>query len=364
MHAPDSIPRGTVFAKTGICEVGVDPSVGNLPKLVFHWGDQTLEPLHRAPWVEDATFPDAMPPVDRKLSGDFVCAPFGLSDVEAAPPHGWTANAPWNLVEQSADRLRFELSRTVMRARITKVLEPSVDAPLLYQTHHIAGGNGGLTFAHHPMFRVAGGARFFCSPKRVAITPDPPIVEERHRLVLGAQARDLTRIPDSDGGTIDATQLPIGAETEDFITLIEAEGSSLGWTALLRETFDDLVFVLKDPRILPVTMLWHSNGGREDEPWSGRHTGVLGIEDGIAAGAEGHRAALGDNQIRQSGVKTALKLDDQRSHRIAHVIGAVPRPKGWRAVRDIRIAGDALLIEGGGDGQLVELPFRPDFLNQ
>lgn len=360
MHEPQSLPHGMVVAKSEVCEVGIDPSVGNLPKLAFRWGGRTLEPLHRAPWVEDESFPDTMPMVDRKLSGDFVCAPFGMSDVEISPPHGWTANTDWHLESQTDESLRFELSRPVMGVRITKVIEPAIDAPLLYQTHSVEGGQGGLTFAHHPMMRVTGGARLFCSPKRVAITPDPPIVDGRHRFALGAQTTDLHAIPASDGGTVDISHLPIATGTEDFITLVEAEGSMLGWTAVIREAFDDLVFVLKDPRVLPLTMLWHSNGGREDSPWNGRHVGVLGIEDGVAAGAAGHRAALEDNPVRQTGVPTALELSEDSRHRIAHVMGAIPRPAGWNSVSDITVDGSTLTIKGEAN-QMVTVPFRADF---
>lgn len=360
MHTPKNLPNGSLFAQSKTCEVAIDPSVGNIPKLAFHWEGRAIEPLHRAPWVEDDDFPDGMPMVDQKLSGDFLCAPFAMSDVEPSPPHGWTANSAWNVVEQSTGALSLELARPVMGATITKHIAPSQNAPLLYQTHRVSGGSGGLTLAHHPMMRVTGGARLFCSPKRVAITPDSPIVEGRHRFALSAQTRDLNAVPASDGGMVDITRLPIATGTEDFITLVEAEGSMLGWTAVIRERFDDILFVLKDPRVLPVTMLWHSNGGRQDAPWNSRHVGVLGIEDGIAAGAAGHKAALGSNTIRQAGVPTALELSEGRNHDIAHVIGAIPRPEGWNEITDIEVAGHMLTLRGNRD-QEIQLPFDPDF---
>jgi hypothetical protein len=362
MHTPHMQPEGAFSATTKICEVAVDPSVGNIPKLVFHWQGRTLEPLHRAPWIEQDGLPDAMPPVDRLLSGDFLCAPFAMGDVEPSPLHGWTANSAWSLINQDAGALVLQLDRKVMGATITKRVEPGMNAPLLYQTHNISGGSGGITLAHHPMTRVMGGARLFCSPKRIAITPDTAIVEGSHCFALGARAHDLRAIPASGGGTVDITQLPIASGTEDFITLVEAENSTLGWTAVIREAFDDIVFVLKDPRVLPVTMLWHSNGGREDAPWDGRHQGVLGIEDGIAAGAAGHKAALGDNPIRRTGVATALELSEETTHRIAHVIGAVPRPVGWDEVTDITVEDEVLRLYGRM-GQDIRLPFKNGFFS-
>ena len=363
MHTPTSIPEGTVFARTVCSEVGVDPSVGNLPHLMFHWQGKTLAPLHRAPWVEDDMFPDDMPPVDRRLSGDFVCAPFGLSDVELSPPHGWSSNSAWRLDSDNGNGLHFTLDKTILGARLTKHLRPAPDGPLLYQVHTVDSGYGGLTFAHHPMMRVAGGARLFTSPKRLAVTPDAPIVEGRHALQNGVATADHTAIPATRGGTIDVTRLPIADGDEDFVALVEAEESELGWTAVIREVFDDIVFVLKDPSVLPLTMLWHSNGGREDPPWSGRHRGVLGIEDGIAAGAAGHKAALGETVFSKAGVPTVLSLVEGKTHRIAHVIGAVPRPAGWDAVTDITIDDDVLSIHEANGGTL-DMPFDPNFFDR
>lgn len=360
MDVPTFLPPHTLFAQTACCRVGVDPSVGNIPKLVFHWQGQALEPLHRAPWVEEGPFPDAMPAVDRALSGDFVCVPFGKSDVDPTPPHGWSANSSWRSISQDDDSLTFELERQIMGATLQKQVRPSPDAPLLYQTHNLIGGTGGVTFAHHPMIRVTGGARLYTSPKRLVVTPDAPIVEGRHALANSSVCEDFTAIPAARGGTIDVSQLPLPEGNEDFVAVVEAEGSPLGWTAVIREAFDDIVFVLKDPDVLPLTMLWHSNGGREDAPWNSRHCGVVGIEDGIAAGAAGHKAALGETVFSQHGVPTVLELSEGKMHRIAHVIGAVPRPDDWDAIVTIVIQGETLTLREA-KGHTLELPFDAGF---
>jgi hypothetical protein len=120
--------------------------------------------------------------------------------------------------------------------------------------------------------------------------------------------------------------------------------------------------VLKDPSVLPLTMLWHSNGGREDAPWSGRHRGVLGIEDGIAAGAAGHKAALGETVFSKAGVPTVLNLAAGVSHRIGHVIGAVPRPTGWSVIESIALESGRLTIREA-DGRTIDMPFEASFFS-
>ncbi|MEM1432128.1 MAG: hypothetical protein AAGG09_21940 [Pseudomonadota bacterium] len=339
----------------------LDPALGNLRALELDWDGRRISPLATAPWVaRGEPVPEDLPPVERQLAGDFLCAPFGASDVEEAPPHGHPANSAWTL-GASEGALSLVLDRSVMGASVSKRLALSPEAPLLYQVHEVSGGQGGLTLAHHPMVHMAAGGRMTVSPKRVALTTAPPLEPGRNRLLCPAESADLAQFPAAEGGTLDLGHLPIGTGTEDFVTLVEAEGRDLGWTAILRAAEDDIVFFLKDPAVLSVTMLWHSNAGRDYPPWSGRHTGVLGVEDGIAAGALGHAAALGDNPIARTGVPTHLPLAQGHTHRIAHVTGAIPRPPGWTAVAEILAAADHLrLTDISGD--TCDLPFDGAFL--
>ncbi|MEM8591317.1 MAG: hypothetical protein AAGF13_02210 [Pseudomonadota bacterium] len=350
-------------AETPAGRVCLDPALGNIRRLSFQHGERVIEPLHAAPWInepETDRLPDLIP-VERQLSGDFFCAPFGASDVFAAPAHGWTANSEWVPQETAQDTLQLTLKRQIQGATFTKTLRIAPDAPLLYQEHLIAGGEGLLTVAHHPMVNVESGARFSTSPKRAVLAATTALEEGRNALLAGARSAtlDLAGV----NGPVDLTQLPIAQAHEDFVTLIEAKSSPLGWSAILRPMQDDVVFILKDPRKLPVTMLWHSNGGRDYAPWNGRHTGILGIEDGCAAGEAGHRASLSDNPVAREGVPTALTLAPTTVHRIAHVIGAVPRPKGWQTVADITLENDHLMLTGDTHTTLT-LPFVAGFFSE
>lgn len=342
--------------------VSVDPAVGNLRDLAFTGGDRQRRTLHTAPWVSDpdATIPSGLALVEQHLSGDFLCAPFGGTDDPDVPPHGWTANSAWSVIVRSPGSASMVLDQRVSGATVTKTVHLAEDAPLLYQTHRISGGAGKMTFAHHPMISMQGGGKLFLSPKRLAISDESVLEPGRNRLAPAAQSQDLTAFPAADGGTIDLTDLPIGNRHEDFVTLIEAGGSPLGWTAVIRQAEDDIVFVLKDPAVLPLTMIWHSNAGRDYPPWSGRHTGVIGIEDGRAAGAAGLNAAKGDNPIRAAGVPTTIPLADGVEHMIHHIIGCVPRD-GWARVDAIGVSGDTLTLSG--DGGELALAFDPDFFS-
>jgi len=338
--------------------LALDPYIGNLRDLGFADGDRWLSPLHSAPWLhEDAVQEDpSLAPVERKLSGDFLCAPFGPSD--DAPIHGLSANSAWNTVElvqsERATLARLVLARKVRGAVLEKQLLLQNGVPLLCQSHIITGGSGALPVAHHPMLKPGPDARLSFSPKQLVLTGGVPLEAGRNWLSYPAQSDDPGHFPTVDGDS-DLHYYPARTGHEDFVTLVEAPGRRLGWTAVTRR--DDIVFILKDPAVLPVTMLWYSNGGRDHSPWNGRHRGVLGIEDGCAPGS-GH----GEGDIlRARGVATHLDLAPGRRHLIRHVIGAVPRPKGWSRVIDIRQDGARLLIEGDCDPPVL-LPFKKNFL--
>ena len=73
-----------------------NPDGGVIDDLVIEpAGGTPLRPLHKAPWVRDGeALPDHVAPVERRLAGDFFCAPFGGGSAEV-PIHGWAANGTW-----------------------------------------------------------------------------------------------------------------------------------------------------------------------------------------------------------------------------------------------------------------------------
>src|SRR5689334_948047 len=78
-------------------KVTFDLDVGHISSFAATRSGKPYSPFHRAPWVDEA-LEDTVPAHLRRLSIDFFCAPFGESDVETAPAHGWSANSPWMLV--------------------------------------------------------------------------------------------------------------------------------------------------------------------------------------------------------------------------------------------------------------------------
>lgn len=338
--------------------LGLDPQVGNIPE----WQVGGRRPLHAAPWRDEPEVqsdPD-IPMVNRRLAGDFLCLPFGRDDMGCDPPHGLTANAPWDVIRMDVAEAHLRLSVPVRGATVDKLVQ--IVGPVLYQTHRIEGGVGALSVAHHPMTRMAEGGRLSFSPKRAVLT-DPVPQYEGHALWAPNQTRPVSgpddlRLDGMDGAQWDLRHYPAGQEVEDFCLLVEARGARIGWTVCLRSAEDDMLVVLKDARVLPVTMLWVSNGGRDFPPWNGRHTGVLGIEDGCAAGATGLAAALTGNRLTAMGVPTAMPLGGSRM--IRHAMVSLPRPPGWAEVAEVTIDKGRLTLTETGGGQ-VSVPFDSGF---
>lgn len=363
----DESAMDTVTLKARGISVSLDTTVGHIADMVVEDGGRQLRPLHRAPWVGAPrdTLPADLPEGTVRLSGDFLCAPFSRSDVEEAPLHGWPANSAWDVTESSAVdggwRAVFRLRRKVMGATVDKILTLRDGHAFLYQEHVFSGGHGAISVAHHPMTAMTDGGRLAFSPKRFAASPADPLEPDpaRGRFLLAYPGRssDLGHFPAAGGGTLDLTDYRMDDRREDFVTLVEADHGGPGWTALARRAEDDLVLVLKNPAELPVTMLWFSNGGRDYAPWSGRHLGVLGIEDGRTA--IGHAASIGDNWLTREGVATAFALGEGPSVSFRHVIGALPL-SGGEPPQEVTTADGRMRLLGGGSAR--EVPFDSDFL--
>jgi hypothetical protein len=257
--------------------------------------------------------------------------------------------------------LKLALNRDVFGARITKELRVIAGHSVLYQAHVITGGQGALTFSHHPMLHLLAGGHIGFSAKKAAITPQNPL-EDAHRFAYPANGIDLSKFPSVDGGHVDLHHYPSETGHEDFVTLVEADGAHFGWTAVTRFAEDDIVLFIKDPRVMPVTMMWQSNGGRDYAPWNGRHTGVLGIEDGCCAGIATLDEAAADNPVVREGVATTLTLRSDLRTQVRHAIAVVPRPAGWAGVAKVTPSTAGLLLTSL-DGVELDVAFDLGFFD-
>jgi hypothetical protein len=340
--------------------VRFDPNGGVIDDVEISFGGVTLHPMHRAPWVVSGeALPDHVAPVERKLAGDFFCAPFGRSAPDV-PIHGPAANGIWREVSKitAADgsvSFRYELSDSILGARLVKEITLRPGQPIVYQRHVFDGGAGHIPVAHHAMVRVPGGAALSFSPKAFGRTTNSPLEPDptrgRSLLKYPQRIEMLSQVELADGGMADATHYPFAARHEDFIALVEEEGARLGWSAALAPKDGFLFFAVKDAAALPETLLWMSNGGRDYAPWSGRHTCVLGIEEAATSFHVNGERAGGHDDKRATGVE--LRGDAKTVIRFA--FGAIPAPEGWMHIADIELgSGEIILIEVSGAARRIK----------
>ncbi len=353
--------------------LAVDLAAGHIRDFTVEMGGRRLTPLHTAPWVDDpqVTEDPEIPGNLKCLSGDFFCAAFGTNDVEpGVPGHGWPANSEWRVLDETrsggAVTARFELVKRVMGARLVKEFTLRDGHPFLYERHVFSGGSGGVSVSNHAMTHFRRGGRLSFSPKAFGdLPPTPQETDPARGRSLFATARrftDLGKLPMADGSTADLHRYPVATGHEDFVMLVEAADSPLGWTAAARSEEGDIMLSLKNPAEVPVTFLWFSNGGRFYKPWDGRHRGVLGIEEARAYSTAGQAASVAPNPLSEAGIPTAITLTADGTVAVSHVIGSIPLPEGWSRVETITAAGDSLRVTGDSPYAAL-VPFDGGFLS-
>ena len=151
--------------------------------------------------------------------------------------------------------------------------------------------------------------------------------------------KSFARVPLQTGGWTDLSTWPAREGYEDLIQ-VAARSGSLAWTAFSVPDEGYVWFALKDPRVLPCTVFWMSNGGRHYPPWNGRHRRAIGLEEVCANFHYGLTESARPNVWTRAGVPTSVVLDPKCSFTINYIIGMVEIPKSFDIVRHIRPSTD------------------------
>jgi hypothetical protein len=331
---------------------------GVLDRLAITDDGSTITPLHRAPWTA-AEVPADAPKLQRWLAGDFLCAPFGPSDQGL---HGLTANGDWQVLPSAPGVLRAVLDGDVQGATVIKELSVEDGHPFVYQRHLFIGGTGSLPVANHAMISVPNGAKLSFSRKRWWESLAEPVETTggRSRLAYPRRTEDAAEFPAADGTSVNLYRYPWGDRHEDFVAGVEDPASILGWTAVVRPTEGDLILSLRNPKLLPMTMLWHSNGGRDYAPWNGRHFGCLGVEEGAALPMLGLSSHETPDPLTAAGQPGRVTLDPTGTVEVRHILGAIRWPEG-QSVAGVMLEGDTLTITGDWGAER-NVPLRGSWL--
>jgi hypothetical protein len=338
---------------------------GHMAPVRFRVGKRWVEPYALAPWRPDG-IGEEFPPVLKVLRGDYLCLPFGESK-GIRYGHGETANEAWEPVESSDARLVVEMKVKRPSCTVRKTLSIREGHRAVYQEHRIEGLQGRFNFGHHAILKfpeTGGPYHVNVSPFKFGrVKPDAfsnPLAREYGALKTGARFKDLGKVPLANGGTADLRAYPARRGFEDLI-LVASRPGDFAWTAA---TLDGYVWLsLKDPRVLPSTMFWMTNGGRHAEPWNGRHLGRLGLEEVCSHYSDGLETARKD-LLKAQGVPTtmAFTAKEPKSIRSIHVVHAVPKAFG-RVEKVERDPDGGHVVATGSGGTRVRIPVDWGFLH-
>lgn len=337
---------------------------GQMAPVRFRLGKRWVQPYALAPWKPNELSKD-MPPVLRVLRGDYFCLPFGSSK-GVKDVHGETANESWSLIEQTPEKLVLEMQVKAPKCRVQKTLHIRKGQRAIYQEHLIEGLKGKFNFGHHAilLFPEKGGPYHVnTSPFHFgSVKPDlfsDPLNREYGALKTGARFKSLDKVALANGGHTSLHEYPARQGFEDLI-LVSSKPGDLAWTAA---TLDGYVWIsLKDPRTLPNTLFWMSNGGRHGSPWNGIHLRRLGLEEVCGHYSDGLETSR-QNKLKKFGVPTTLSFDSKpKSIRLIHLV--CPVPKGFGLVRSIEKGKSASkVVITGQQGAVVHAPVDLSFLN-
>lgn len=293
---------------------------------------RSAEPLHIAPWAEDGTVSQdelaAMPPILRRLRGEWPCVPFGADEPESlsqdwptsmgraspllsgAPPHGESSNFEWNWESGARDHLCLSLDYPEQHpvARVERDIIPDPQATAVELVLRITPRrNCYLPLGLHPTFALPAKARAarIHPPASKQIRSYPGSLDPGAEIFApDAVFNELTNAPDHKGGLMDASRVPFDAAGEDLLQLV---GVEQGQISLDNHTEKYRVTLRWNAEHFPSLLIWFSNRGRQQMPWLGRHT-ALGLEPICSAFDLGAAIANSANPIAASGVPTSIPL--------------------------------------------------------
>jgi hypothetical protein len=350
--------------RSDLVDLAVTRRGGQMAPVRFQLEDRWVEPYSIAPW-KPKECSKKTPAVLRVLRGDFFCLPFG-EDKTTKYVHGETANRKWELLEEGEGLLRMRLSLKNQDGVVTKTLRLAPGERVVYQEHAVEGVSGRYNFGHHAIlqFPEEGGPYFVnVSPVRFAATrPEAftdPAIGEYSSLKVGAKFQSLDKVPLAAGGKTSLRQYPARPGFEDLVMVSSKEGD-FAWTAV---TLDGYVWIsLKDPRVLPSTLFWFSNGGRHYPPWKGKHRGRLGLEEVCSHFNDGPIQSRRDLLATQK-IPTAHAFSKTEPTRVRLIQLVHPVPKGFGMVTRVTPDpdGNSVRVKGYGEKE-VRVPVAWKFL--
>jgi hypothetical protein len=356
-------------------ELAVTELGGHMAPVTFHRDSPgPVQPYFISSWQGEKVKLDE--PVLVPLRGDFFCLPFGAPDVWHGVRHvchGEPATGKWTMggvaVEGRVARLTMTMQTVAMPGKVTKRLSLIDGHNVVYCQHVLEGFSTQAPLGHHATLALPdrpGALRVATSPFKLGMTnPTPfgdPAIGHYQSLAINRKFIRLDKVPLmwKEPAFGDCSRLPSRTGFTDLLGVWARHAKTPAWTTATVQDEGFLWFSLKDPAMLPATLLWISNRGRHSFPWDGRNL-CLGLEDVCAYFANTPAESAERNMLNNMGIETVVKLSKSRPTTVNYIQGVVKVPPGFECVRTVNF-GPGTVMFTSVTGKNVTAPVCHEFL--
>jgi galactose mutarotase-like enzyme len=299
-----------------------------------------VSPFHIAPWAGELGS-EMLPGILRKLRGEWPCVPFGYSVPADGWPddwsrvmglpengeevHGHSSNHDWTWIESDGRSLSLALDYPAASpvARVKRIVTPDPAAPAIdIEFTIVVRRPCRLPIGLHPVLRLpaqAGAAELELGAFDHGRTYPDDVEPGAAVFAKDAIFASLSAVPARAGGTVNASRLPLAADTEELLQIQGLDGT----VALANHTEGYRVKLSWQKQHFPGLLLWYSNRGRKAFPWNGRHASI-GVEPICSPFGLGPGTAIADNPMAQAGIPTALEFSPERPFTTRYRFEAAP----------------------------------------
>ena len=345
-------------------EVFVTKSCGMMaPVTFFRNGSHPIQPYYINPWHSE-NHKDQWRLLE-VLRGDFFCIPFGGNNAwqsEEHPIHGESANNEWSFVsleqQGSISTLTLEMATRIRPGTIKKEIFLKDGQNVIYQRHTVKGFNGPSPLGHHATLRADQGEMLIDTSgilggRTGCHSPDNHNEREYYSLASEAEFSSLKDVPTiwKDSPTADLSIFPSRHGFIDIAQIFAKQQNTPAWVAVTKTEAGYIWFALKDPKILPSTVLWTENHGRHSAPWKGRNC-CIGIEDVCAYAANGLGDSVSDNPVSAQGIRTHHTLSDNKDFVVNYIHGVLRLPEGFDRVNRMDFTENRITLHSCSDEQI------------
>ncbi|MEW5814861.1 MAG: hypothetical protein AB1798_05620 [Spirochaetota bacterium] len=344
------------IVKNNQVEVAITELGGQMAPVTFYRDEkESIQPYYISPWQNEKTTIDV--PVLVPLRGDFFCMPFGGNNTykkEEHPVHGETASSMWTFdateKENGITRLTLSMNTKVRPGKVTKSIFLIDGHNVVYLQHKLEGFSDKMALGHHATLAppeepdsllIATSPILFgmIAPRKTG----PAAEGEYYSLAPGKKFAGLSKVPTiwKDMPYDDCSSFPRRKGFIDVLQFYAKRQNTPAWTAVSVPSRGYLWFALKDPVILPSTVVWTENHGRHLPPWSGRNC-CIGLEDVCSFFAEGLGASAKKNFLNAAGIPTSITLSTVKLFYVNYIQGVVKIPRGFGRVKSVKFKNNTV----------------------